>query len=71
MEVMRMEDFIRKERHTFRAIVNGMAVGTIREDTLKVFLNEALSYCCSQFEEDTLIENLAEEYKDYLKELAA
>ena len=71
MEIIRMENFINRNRKSFRAIVRGMQNGSIKGDTLKIFLSEALEHCCSQFEEDTLIENLAEEYKLYLKELAA
>lgn len=66
MAVKRMEDFINKSRNTFRTIIRNH----MDEEVLMTFLKEHLEYCCSEFEENTLIENLAEEYKEYLKKVA-
>lgn len=67
MNIIEMENFINEKRTVFRIIVEGNQ----DEEILMNFLQESLKRCCYQFEEDTLIENLAEEYKLYLKELAA
>lgn len=67
MEVNEMEMFIDRTRTDFRSLIEN----DILNDELILFFKKKLNKCCSQFEEDTLIENLAEEYKEYLKELAA
>lgn len=59
--------FFNERKATFRGILRN----NIGQETMKDFLKESMEKCCSQFEEDTLIENLAEEYKLYLKELVA
>lgn len=67
MEAIKMEGFIRTSRSLFRDILKNKE----GEDVILEFLKESLKECCSEFEENCLIENLAEEYKEHLKELAA
>lgn len=67
MEAKKMGNFIEKSRKVFRSILEK----NIGEETIKIFLHDNLEQLCSKFEEDVFIENLAEEYKEYLKELAA
>lgn len=60
MAVKNFEEFIKNCREEFRWNINGS-----RE--LKDILKGMLDECCSKFEEETLKENLQEEFKLYME----
>lgn len=68
MAAKMMEGFMKSAREEFRSILKKS--NTFNVYTMKTWLKKQMDECCSQFEEDTLIENLAEEYKLYLRSLA-
>lgn len=67
MEVRELENLIEKTRIIFKGLLDANAGRKTIVRCLKAAMNE----CCGEFEENTLIENLAEEYKLYLKRIAA
>lgn len=70
MELTSMYVFMRKARSDFRNLMRRLGWDYRGyESSVKRWLMNRMAECCSQFEEDTLIENLAEEYKVYLKQL--
>lgn len=70
MELTSMWMFMTKARTEFRSLMRRIGWDYRGyESSVKRFLKRKMDECCSQFEEDTLIENLAEEYKLYLKQL--
>lgn len=64
MAVRDFEEFIKNCREEFRWQINGYINGS-RE--LKDILKGMLGECCSEFEEETLKENLQEEFKLYME----
>ena len=71
MELSNMWAFMEKARTDFRNLMRRIGWDYRGyESSVRRFLKRRMAECCSQFEEDTLIENLAEEYKLYLKRLA-
>lgn len=68
MGVKVFEEFIKKTRSDFRQILRRLEEGDTYSRT-KEWLIEQIKKCSSSFEEESLIENLAEEYKEYLKDM--
>lgn len=64
MAVKNFEEFIKNCREEFRWQINGYINGS-RE--LKDILKKMLGECYSEFEEETLKENLQEEFKLYME----
>lgn len=67
---MTVKDFGVFVENTRREFSEQLRMGDAWQDDLKEFIYRRFELCTNQFEEDTLVENLAEEYKLYLKELA-
>ena len=69
MAVGLFNGFVENSRRDFRRMLDNFQ--DCRNDKrFRDYLTEQFGKCSSKFEEDTLIENLAEEYKDYLKKVA-
>lgn len=68
MDVKTFECFVSRTRRDFRLILNNFQ-NCENDSRFREYLKDAFDKCCSSFEEETLIENLAEEYKSYLKDL--
>lgn len=66
MEVTTFEEFIKNCREEFRWYVKGYIEGS---SDLKNMLKDMLDKCCSTYEEETLKENLQEEFKIYMSDL--
>lgn len=66
MEVKKFDGFIWKVRKAFSRMLNDES----RHKGMKKFIMRQYERCCSEFEEQTLIENLKEEYGLYLESLA-
>ena len=62
MAVREFEEYIRDNRFIFRDMLESS------DGKIKEFIQYVFNDCTNQFEEDTLIENLKEEFEDYLKE---
>lgn len=70
MEVKKFERWIRTCRIAFRKELDG--TGVFVDTTFKTFkemFKSMLEKCCSEFEEQTLKENLQEEFRDYMNSL--
>lgn len=69
MAVGLFDVFVEGARKDFRHMLDNFQ--DCRNDKrFRDYLAEQFERCSSKFEEDTLIENLAEEYKEYLKKVA-
>lgn len=68
MEVEKFKVFIEECRRRFHEKLNAFTNGRIN-DFFGRQLKDMLGECCSKFEEDTLKENLQEEFKLYLNNL--
>lgn len=65
MAVMDFVDYVEIGRDKFKRIL----FDGYRMVDLKIFIRRLFKECSNQFEEDTLIENLKEEFENYLKEV--
>lgn len=69
MEITYFEEFVKESRLKFRESLELNADnGNIVDIT--ALLKEMLDECCSEFEEETLKENLQEEFKLYLNSIS-
>lgn len=66
MEITAFEEFIKNCREEFRWHIKGYMDGSL---DLKNMLKGMLDRCCSTYEEETLKENLQEEFKNYMNDL--
>lgn len=66
MTVMNFEEYVEESRKRFSKRIHDGEYDMI---DMKIFIKRIFKKCTNQFEEDTLIENLKEEFEDYLKEV--
>lgn len=67
MEVREFEEFIEQRRNSLKDQLDyGRDLEEIRNWVVRQF-----RHCYSDFEEQTLVENLAEVFQDWLREMAA
>lgn len=67
MELGKFGLVIKKNRRDFRDLLRSGHTMSFMGDKIKDYLKD----CCSEFEEQTMIENLKEEFEEYLKEVKA
>lgn len=64
MAISKFDNFIRQARESLRIALH-------QSNGIENAVFEAYGKCCGKFEEDTLIENLREEFENYCTEVAA
>lgn len=65
MELREMENEIKKNREDFARVLRSS------DQTIKPVVSKYFENCCSEFEEQTMIENLKEVFEAYLEEVKA
>lgn len=65
MEIIELKEFIEESRKKFRNKLRERSDESV--EGLKELIVEMFAKCCSTFEEETLKENLQEEFKLYME----